>query len=85
MKTLFQHYMDQKDLCERKGRKMRDGNLRTFYAKAAAGFEMKARKLSLEEGNKPYKNKTSGHSWFRQACRSLTISQGLEYPKSSTK
>lgn len=54
MKTIFQHYMDQKDLCERKGRKMKDGNLITFYANAAAGFEMKARKLSLEEGNKPY-------------------------------
>ena len=56
MKTVFQHYMDQKDLCERKGRKMKDRNLRTFYAKAAAGFELKARKLSLEEGSKPYKN-----------------------------
>lgn len=55
MKTVFQHYMDQKDLCERKGRKVKDGNLRTFYAKAAAGFEMKARKLSLEEASKPYK------------------------------
>lgn len=54
MKTFFQHYMDQKDLCERKGRKMKDENLRPFYAKAATGFEMKARKLSLEEGNKPY-------------------------------
>ena len=56
MKTVFQHYMDQKDLCETKGRKVKDGFLRTFYAKAAAGFEMKARKLSLEEGSKPYKN-----------------------------
>lgn len=54
MKTVFQHYMNQKDLCERKGRKMKDGNLITFYANAAAGFEMKARKLSLEEGSKPY-------------------------------
>ena len=47
MKTVFQHYMDQKDLCETKGRKVKDG--------------------------------------FRQICRSLTISQGLEYPKSSAK
>lgn len=54
MKTIFQHYMDQKDLCERKGRKMKDGNLRAFYANAAASYEMKARKLSLEVGNKPY-------------------------------
>lgn len=54
MKTIFQHYMDQKDLCERKGRKIKDGNLRSFYAHAAAGFEMKTRKLSLKEGNKPY-------------------------------
>lgn len=54
MKTVFQHYMNQKDLCERKGSKVKDGNLRTFYANAAADFERKARKLSLEEGNKPY-------------------------------
>ena len=54
MKTVFQHLMEQKDKCETRGRKAKDGNLRTFYAKAAAGFEIKARNLSLEEGNKPY-------------------------------
>lgn len=53
MKTVFQHLMEQKDKCEIKGRKAKDGFLRTFYAHAACGFEMKARKLSLEEGNKP--------------------------------
>ena len=54
MKTVFQHLMEQKDKCETRGRKAKDGNLRTFYAKAAAGFEMKARKLSFEESTKPY-------------------------------
>ena len=54
MKTVFQHLMEQKDKCETKGRKIKDGNLRTFYAHAAHGFEMKARKLSFEERIKPY-------------------------------
>jgi hypothetical protein len=46
--------MDQKDRCEKKGKKAKDGNLRTFYAKAAQSFEQKAQSLSVEEANKPY-------------------------------
>ena len=57
MKTVFQHLMEQKDKCETRGRKAKDGFLRTFYAHAAYGFEMKARNLSFEEGSKPYKKR----------------------------
>ena len=51
--TLYAYYQQQKNFCELLGRQPNiNENLRTFYAKAARGYEIKLEKLTLSEAAK---------------------------------
>lgn len=53
MKTKCEALLDKADECIRKGWKMKDERLRTFYYNASEGFKMKALKLTIDEANAP--------------------------------
>jgi hypothetical protein len=51
--TLYAYYQQQKNFCELLGRQPNiNENLRTFYAKAARGYEIKLENLTLSEAAK---------------------------------
>ncbi|WP_147615888.1 hypothetical protein [Treponema pectinovorum] len=62
--TRYEELMNKKDAAEKKGWKEKDPSLRKFYANAAEGFELKAKRLTYEQACMEIKSRETTPTHF---------------------